>query len=48
MDCRLDKIIKRNGVNASVILTENSRVKVHLIKTYEEWMMAKTISEMLK
>jgi acetate kinase len=39
---------KRNEVNASDISTDNSRVKVRVIKTDEEWMMAKTIRKMLK
>ena len=39
---------KRNIANASVISTDNSRVKVRVIKTDEEWMMAKTVSQMLK
>jgi len=38
---------KRNEVNASVISTDNSRVKVRMIKTDEERMMAKTVSKML-
>jgi acetate kinase len=39
---------KRNNANAPVISTDNSRVKVRVIKTDEEWMMAKTVSQMLK
>jgi len=39
---------KRNNANAPVISTENSRVKVRVINTDEEWMMAKTVREMLK
>ena len=38
---------KRNEENASVISMDNSRVKVRVIKTDEEWMMAKTVSKML-
>jgi acetate kinase len=37
-----------NNTNAPVISTDNSRVKIHVIKTDEEWMMAKTVCEMLK
>ena len=39
---------KRNNANAPVISTDNSRVTVRVIKTDEEWMMAKTVSQMLK
>jgi acetate kinase len=39
---------KRNNANAPVISTDNSRVTVRVINTDEEWMMAKTVREMLK
>ena len=39
---------KRNITNASVISTEKSRVKIHVKNTDEEWMMAKTVRQMLK
>ena len=42
----LDK--KRNNTNAPVISTDNSRVTVRVINTDEEWMMAKTVRQMLK
>jgi len=38
---------KHNNTNAPVISTENSRVTVRVINTDEEWMMAKTVREML-
>ena len=38
---------KLNNANAPVISTDNSRVKIRVIKTDEEWMMAKTVREML-
>ena len=38
---------KLNKDNALVISTDNSRVKVHVIKTDEEWMMAKMCCLML-
>ena len=36
----------RNEANAPVISTDNSRVKIRIIKTDEAWMMAKTIGQM--
>jgi acetate kinase len=39
---------KRNNANAPIISMENSRVTVRIINTDEEWMMAKTVSKMLK
>lgn len=39
---------KRNDANAPVISTDNSRVTVRVINTDEEWMMAKTVRQMLK
>jgi acetate kinase len=39
---------KRNNANAPIISTGNSRVTVRIINTDEEWMMAKTVSKMLK
>jgi acetate kinase len=39
---------KKNNANAPIISTENSRVMVRVINTDEEWMMAKTVSKMLK
>lgn len=39
---------KRNIANAPIISTDNSRVTVRVINTDEEWMMAKTVSKMLK
>lgn len=40
--------VKRNNANAPIISTDKSRVKVRVIKTDEEWMMAKTVSQVLK
>ena len=39
---------KLNNANAPVISTDNSRVKIHVINTDEEWMMAKMVLQMLK
>ena len=39
---------KRNIANAPVISTDNSRVLIRVIKTDEEWMMAKIVRGMLK
>jgi acetate kinase len=38
---------KRNARNETVISTDGSRVTVHVIKTNEQWMMAKLICDLL-
>ena len=39
---------KRNTANAPVISTDTGRVSVRVIQTDEEWMIAKTVSQILK
>jgi len=39
---------KRNNTNAPIISTDKSKVTVRVINTNEEWMMAKTVRQMLK
>ncbi len=39
---------KRNHENAAVISTDNGRVSVRVIRTDEEWMIAKTVIRILK
>jgi len=38
---------KQNEANAPIISTNNGKASVRVIRTDEEWMIAKTVSQML-